>query len=585
MTLVKLYFLHLVRFQISENLVLNTVCKICFDLLKAFDSFHAKAVSSQETIKEALSSLENSEKKLKTDLGSEKLLITEASLLTSSTKPLVHDEETTIEFLKVDNKIEEIVDSIEIPNDETSQIHHKTGDLHCSFCLKTYKRQSHLKRHIEKLHKDGKVKKIKKLEKICCSLCGKRFVHVDHYKNHQKEVCCIFLTNPQCRFCNETFQTIQQLQHHLKIDHPAGRKHFCEICFKTFPTASNKNSHMETHNPEGTIRCSDCNQGFKSVLYLRKHQKGIHMKVDKVCPICDRSFESQLKFNYHVKTHELVKRYKCDHKGCDKSFMQHHHLENHKTTHTKLSKFLCFKCGKEFRQECNLKVHLKNHEMKKEIEKIAAEKCENFESKCPECGKKFNHKSSLRVHFQSHFRNPDDKPHKCPHCDQSFYQERSMKCHFTAAHGIGNFQPTKKKVSNLIYFCDFCSKAFKLQSLLKRHLISHVEEEKASRKHKCDKCEARFKRPEHLRTHTNSVHLKLRPFKCDKCNKSFTQVGDRNLHMKTHSDEKNYKCLVCQKAFRLAKGLKAHRKTHVDKEEQSVTNCQPSNTQTLLVDK
>jgi KRAB domain-containing zinc finger protein len=557
----------------------NVICRNCFRTLEEFEAFHKTAVSSQQKITEALSS--HQQENILRAFVSEKSL--KSSMKTD--EPLIQ-----VEFFCAENEIE-VIDCCELSNADAAEesavestidnTKSESFNLECMFCSKIYKRQSHFERHVEKNHQDGIIKKTKLFERIC-DLCGKKFSKENHYNNHMNVISCVSSKKPECRYCNEHFLNFSQLRHHLSFNHSDGHKHCCPICFKYFPTASNKNSHMETHNPENSITCHDCNQGFKSVLYLRKHQKAIHTKVERVCLICDRKFESQLKFEYHVKSHNSVKRYKCDHEGCDKSFMQHHHLENHKTTHNGQSKFLCFICGKEFKQDCNLKTHLKIHESDKNIKtnfRCSYQDCgrsfqtnssfrdhnqthEKFsDSQCPECDRKFAQKSSLRAHFQTHFRNSIDKPFKCtqPKCDRSFYQERSVKYHVKTAHGMG--EPVKRKISNLIYFCDFCSASFKLQSLLKRHLMSHIEEEKINRKHECDKCEARFKRPEHLRLHTNSVHLKLKKFKCETCNKSFAQAGDRNVHMNVHSDLKPHVCF-CQKSFRLAKGLKAHQKTH-----------------------
>lgn len=401
------------------------------------------------------------------------------------------------------------------------------------------------------------------------------------------------VTTYNCSSCQKQYKREAHLQKHINKSHPAytseepKRQFSCSICFKTFSSISNRNSHIYSHNPENSVKCSECNQGFKSVLYLRKHQKAVHTKVNRSCHICQRQFVTQQRFEYHMKSHEAVKRYQCKHPGCDKSFMQHHHLENHKTTHTGISKHLCFKCGKEFRQDCNLKAHLKTHD----AGNVEAFKCsysgcgKSFRLSssyryhqrvharssssshcCPECGKKFTQRSSLRAHFQIHFHdtNKVSDSFKCiqPDCDRSFHRERLLEYHMSANHGIGEIIARKR--STAMFSCDLCQKSFQLQSLLKRHILTHNEEEQSERKHKCDKCEASFKRPEHLKLHVNSVHLKFKPHKCGHagCEKSFTQVGDRNVHMKVHTDEKPHSCLMCQKSFRLAKGLRAHEKIH-----------------------
>lgn len=551
---------------------MTKICQPCIFSLETFYKFHLIATSSQDEILRALP--------------------------TDDSKTDVVDDELVIEFLNVDYEVESKdgdarSDGRLSPETIADEVEEVGDELSCSFCSKTYKRKTQLERHIVKNHEDGTVKHQRNAKSIFCDLCGKKFTHHDEYQKHIQEIYCVSNDSPDCRFCKEVHTSVEQLQEHITRNHPKGREHFCPICFKSFPTVSNRNSHLQSHNADDTVKCSICSQGFKSILYLKKHHKAIHTKVDKTCHICDRKFDTQQKFDYHLKTHESVKRYKCGHTGCDKSFMQSHHLENHKTTHTGISKFLCFKCGKEFRQECNLKAHLKIHNADNETAfKCSFPDCgktfnlnssfrchkkthdkDSHSSQCPECGKKFSQRSSLRAHFQTHFRDPDNRPFKCkqPDCDRSFFQERSMKYHNSAAHGIGE-PPAVKKDSTINYVCDFCQKCFKLQSLLKRHILIHIAEEQQTRKHKCDKCEASFKRPEHLRLHTNSVHLKFKPYKCEQagCVKSFAQIGDRNVHMKIHLNDKPHVCTMCQKAFRLAKGLRAHEKVHANKKLREV---------------
>lgn len=83
----------------------------------------------------------------------------------------------------------------------------------------------------------------------------------------------------------------------------------------------------------------------------------------------------------------------------------------------------------------------------------------------------------------------------------------------------------------LPYVCSQCNRAFKLPSSLTSHMKKHNED----RKHVCKECGNSFKRAEHLRIHINGVHLKQKPYPCHYCRKSFSQSGDRNIHMRQHT--------------------------------------------------
>ncbi|CCE62411.1 hypothetical protein TPHA_0C02580 [Tetrapisispora phaffii CBS 4417] len=51
---------------------------------------------------------------------------------------------------------------------------------------------------------------------------------------------------------------------------------------------------------------------------------------------------------------------------------------------------------------------------------------------------------------------------------------------------------------------------------------------------KCNKCEKKFKRSEHLKRHIRSVHSTERPYHCQFCEKNFSRSDNLSQHLKTH---------------------------------------------------
>ena len=79
----------------------------------------------------------------------------------------------------------------------------------------------------------------------------------------------------------------------------------------------------------------------------------------------------------------------------------------------------------------------------------------------------------------------------------------------------------------------------------------------------CETCDKSFAANQNLKTHINTVHMKLKPFKCDYCDSSFGRKSNIQNHIKVvHMDYKPFGCNHCEKFFAHNCDLKRHIVTH-----------------------
>lgn len=134
----------------------------------------------------------------------------------------------------------------------------------------------------------------------------------------------------------------------------------------------------------------------------------------------------------------------------------------------------------------------------------------------------------------------------CKHCDKDFEDNRQYKKHM-------------RKHSEKRFECEYCSRKFNEQSLLKNHRLRHTGE----KAHACEVCNARFYERNLLNMHMRT-HGDERPYACDTCGKRFKTKSLLNTHSKIHLGEKSHVCTVCGKGFTLSWQLKAHTRIHTN---------------------
>ncbi|XP_039972433.1 zinc finger protein 771-like [Xiphias gladius] len=162
------------------------------------------------------------------------------------------------------------------------------------------------------------------------------------------------------------------------------------------------------------------------------------------------------------------------------------------------------------------------------------------------------------------------KLYKCPACSKTFKHNTALQRHITCHTGERPFDCTecgktfrqkgslhihmRKHTGEKPFSCLVCGKNFTQSGTLAAHMRIHTGEKPFS----CSVCKKRYNERGTLVRHMR-VHTGEKPFTCSLCGKRFSEKGNLNKHKKIHTGEKPFSCSVCEKKFSLLSHLKNHR--------------------------
>ncbi|XP_074662676.1 insulinoma-associated protein 1a-like [Tubulanus polymorphus] len=222
---------------------------------------------------------------------------------------------------------------------------------------------------------------------------------------------------------------------------------------------------------------------------------------------------------------------------------------------------------------------------------LAQHRCSRIvhvEYRCPECDKVFNCPANLASHRRWHKPRPNQasKNTATPSAPSPPSRIISLNPNLgLSVGGTGTMVPVESDLESDgsispgshatteegLFDCQMCGKKFRRQAYLRKHMASHLQED---RPYPCQLCGKIFRsegsRSKHMLQHSTSSNI--RDFTCTICGQGLPNKGSLEKHVRMHSNEV-FPCKYCSSTFYSSPGLTRH-----------INKCHPSeNRQVILL--
>lgn len=431
--------------------------------------------------------------------------------------------------------------------------------------------------------------------------------HMDAHLQHEEE------RKFKCDECGRGYRHAGSLANHKKT-HEVGSFQ-CNLCGKENSNALALKSHLRSHTSQKKYSCAECGKAFRLATQLATHEK-VHLarrvkeqsyrKVDTDYPTCEIEQDHLQPFSEQaavlggatdyspseVKTEAVTnaqpessvdaanRPYRCD--LCDKSYIHHRSLTNHKKTH-QVGMFECTVCFKLFNNMSALYSHQRTHKAKGDagsaIGSHSVTPADKFSPQSQEAPVNFCHLCQVLfptdAEFQEHIQ-----MHNSSSLSFGLQENLSGNHSITYDNGIAspesnfyaspiNNVPSVSSVDSYTAF-DLPDQQMRSNSLYS-DCTSNVTPSCLSTQGEASIVDPCILNP--VQPHTQNIDSRLapketaavdhdeRPFKCQICSKSYRHSGSLINHKRSHQVG-IYQCSICRKSYPHLAALKSHLRLH-----------------------